>query len=320
MRKRAIVTGAGGFIGHHLVRFLKTQGYHVRAVDIVWTKWSFGIADEYITADLRFGDSARMAMASADELYVLAADVGGLGYMHGRDADLIYNNTLMNTHTFQAASPHNIGRLIFASSAVVYPDSIPMHSQHLEEWHAWQEPPQEGGYGMAKLHGEMLCQFYREQHGLSAIPVRLHNTYGPKGSWNDGREKAPAAICRKVATAVLDRKDSIEIWGDGEQRRSFLYIDDAVRGLCSLAKTSYCYPVNLGSDEIVSINEMAQMVIDHSGWHGEIEHVEGPVGVRARGSNNDLFENLTGLKHEVPLEYGIRKLYDWILREIEGGN
>lgn len=316
--KRAIVTGAGGFIGHHLVRHLKEQGYHVRGIDIVWPQWSVGLADETISADLRRADAARMAMTSADEVYLLAADVGGLGYMEGINADLIFNNTLMNTHSMNALSYYDVGRVVFASSAVVYPDSSSMVSGHLAEWQAWGEPPKEGGYGMAKLHGESLCEFYTEQHGISAVPVRLHNTYGPEGSWNDGREKAPAAICRKVAYAVRDKTDSIEVWGNGEQQRTFLYIDDAVRGLHAIANSRFTNPVNLGSAELVSINEMAKIVMKHAGFHGEIEHVEGPVGVRVRASDNDLFENVTGLTHEVPLEYGIRKTYDWIVEQIEG--
>ena len=295
MTKTAIVTGAGGFIGHHLVSYLKHRGYWVRGVDQKFPEYGRTEADEFVIADLRNASAANSAIGGVQEVYALAADMGGMGFISQHHAHILRNNALINIHTLEAARCAGVKRYLYTSSACVYPEyrQVDTNVVPLREEEAYPAQPQDA-YGWEKLITERLCLHYREEFGIETRIVRFHNIFGPLGTWDGGREKAPAALCRKIVLARLNGNSSIEIWGDGEQTRSFCYIEDCVEGLFRLAQSDYAEPLNLGQDRLISINELADIIAGIAGVHLTKKHVQGPQGVRGRNSDNSRLRDVLG--------------------------
>lgn len=314
---RVLVTGAGGFIGHHLVTFLKRQGYWVRGVDVKYPEFSEPDADEFLILDLRRWDNCLVAAAGVEEVYALAADMGGMGFISAHHAEILHNNALINIHTLDAARVHGVERYLFTSSACVYPEYKQMVTNvtPLKEEDAYPAQPQDA-YGWEKLITERLCTHYREEYGLATRMTRFHNIYGPLGTWEGGREKAPAAICRKVALAKLAGSHEIELWGDGEQTRSFCYIDDCITGLYKLMRSDHAEPLNLGQDRMVTINQLADMVAEIAGIRVTKKHVPGPEGVRGRNSDNQRLRQVLGWEPGISLEAGLARTYPWIEQQV----
>jgi nucleoside-diphosphate-sugar epimerase len=315
--QRVLVTGAGGFIGHHLVTFLKDRGYWVRGVDLKYPEFTQVDADEFELLDLRRRDEALVAVRGVDQVYALAADMGGMGFISGNHATILHNNALINLHTIEAARLHGVERYLYSSSACVYPEHLQADTDvaPLREEDAYPANPQDA-YGWEKLVSERLCEYYTEEHGLPTRIVRFHNIFGPYGTYDGGREKAPAALCRKVAQA--EHGGSVEIWGDGEQTRSFCYVDDCVEGIYRIMQSDCAEPLNLGTDRMITINELARIVIEVSGKRDlRLEHVEGPQGVRGRNSNNDKVRDILGWEPETSLEDGLVPTYRWIEEQVE---
>jgi len=310
---KVLVTGAGGFIGHHLVSFLKQQGYWVRGVDIKTPEYAGSDADEFELLDLRERANALEATRGVAEVYALAADMGGMGYISSHHAEILHNNVLINTHTIEAARVNGADRYLFTSSACVYPEyrQREVEVTPLKETDAYPAQPQDA-YGWEKLLAERLSTHYRLDYGLSTRIVRFHNIYGPLGSWAGGREKAPAAICRKVATAKLTGTTEVEIWGDGEQTRSFCYVDDCITGIYKLMRSDHCQPLNLGHDRLVTVNQLADMIAEIAGVRITKTHVSGPQGVRGRNSDNTLLRKVLGWEPQISLEEGLARTYAWI--------
>ena len=315
---KVLVTGAGGFIGHHLVTYLKERGYWVRGVDIKYPEFSKIDADEFEVLDLRRWDNCLQATRGVDEVYALAADMGGMGYISFNNAVILRNNTLINFHTLEAARTNGIKRYFYTSSACVYPEyrQMDVNLEPLKEKDAYPAQPQDA-YGWEKLITEHLCLEYRRDFGLETRIVRFHNIFGPEGTWDGGREKAPAALCRKIAIAKLSGKSEIEIWGDGEQTRSFCYIDDCLTGIYKLMRSDFHEPLNLGQDRLISINGLADLIMDIAGVKLVKKHVEGPEGVRGRNSDNSLLKEVLAWEPEVPLEEGLRHTYGWIENQVK---
>jgi nucleoside-diphosphate-sugar epimerase len=316
-RKQILVTGAGGFIGHHLVSFLKGEGYWVRGVDLKLPEFSTTDADEFEVLDLRRWDSCLQATRGVDEVYALAADMGGMGFISNHHAQILHNNSLINLHTLEAARVNGVKRYLYTSSACIYPEykQTDTNVVPLKEDDAYPAQPQDA-YGWEKLIAERLCTHYREDYGIDTRIVRFHNIFGPLGTWDGGREKAPAAMCRKIAAAKLTGKTEIEIWGDGEQTRSFCYIDDCVAGLYRLMQSDYSEPLNLGQDRMVTINELASMVAEIAGIRISTKHVDGPQGVRGRNSDNDRLRAVLGWEPQISLEEGLARTYPWIEEQV----
>jgi GDP-D-mannose 3', 5'-epimerase len=314
---KVLVTGAGGFIGHHLVTFLKDRGYWVRGVDIKYPEFSEVDADEFELLDLRRWDNCLQATRGIDEVYGLAADMGGMGYISFNNAVILRNNSLINFHTLEAARINGIRRYFYTSSACVYPEYLQTNVDvaPLKEQDAYPAQPQDA-YGWEKLITERLCIEYRRDFQMETRIVRFHNIFGPHGTWDGGREKAPAALCRKVAIAKLTGQNEIEIWGDGEQTRSFCYIDDCLKGIYKLMRSDYREPLNLGQDRLISINELADLVMEIAGVHLHVKHVDGPQGVRGRNSDNTLLRKILGWSPEISLEQGLKNTYDWIEAQV----
>jgi GDP-D-mannose 3',5'-epimerase len=312
-RRRALVTGAGGFIGHHLVSYLKDLGYWVRGADLKRPEYAPTEADEFTIVDLRLREGCRQVTRGVEEVYALAADMGGMGFISRHHAQILHNNLLISTHTLEAARENGVGRYLFSSSACVYPEYLQTEAEvtPLREEDAYPAQPQDA-YGWEKLITERLCQHYAEEYGLETRVVRFHNIYGPLGTWDGGREKAPAALCRKVAVAKHTGNPVVEIWGDGEQTRSFCFVDDCVHGIHRLMQSSWREPLNLGSDRMVSINELADIVARAAEVDIEKRHVEGPLGVRGRNSDNSKLRQVLGWEPQVSLEEGIARTYAWI--------
>ena len=314
---RVVVTGAGGFIGHHLVTHLKRRGAWVRGVDLKDPEFGRTDADEFLILDLRRWEACLEATAGVDDVYALAADMGGMGFISSHHAEILHNNLLISTHTMEAARQNRVGRYLYTSSACVYPEYLQTSTdvQPLKEEDAYPAQPQDA-YGWEKLVTERLCLHYRDDYGLDTRIVRFHNIFGPLGTWRGGREKAPAAMCRKVAIAKLTGTHQIDIWGDGEQTRSFCYIDDCVAGLDRLMESSYREPINLGQDRLISINELADMVAGVAGISVTRRHVPGPQGVRGRNSNNDRLRQVLGWEPRISLEEGMARTYEWIEAQV----
>jgi GDP-D-mannose 3',5'-epimerase len=315
--KRVAVTGAGGFIGHHLVTFLKARGYWVRGIDIKHPEFSPSDADEFLVLDLRRWEACLDATRNVEEVYALAADMGGMGFISSHHAEILHNNLLISTHTLDAARQNGVKRYLYTSSACVYPEYRQTSADvvGLKEEDAYPAEPQDA-YGWEKLITERLCAHYRAEYGIETRTVRFHNHFGPYGTWQGGREKAPAAMCRKIAYAKLTGNPEIEIWGDGEQTRSFCYIDDCLEGIYRLMRSDYAEPLNLGQDRLISINQLADLVSDAAGVSVNRTHVDGPEGVRGRNSDNTRLRAVLGWEPQISLEDGIRKTYDWIEAQV----
>ena len=314
---RILVTGAGGFIGHHLVTHLKQQGHWVRGVDLKRPEYAPTSADEFVISDLREASNARTATRHVDHVYALAADMGGMGYISANHAAILHNNALINLHTLDAAQQNGVARYLYSSSACVYPEFKQSDSAvtALKEDDAYPAQPQDA-YGWEKLIAERLCMHYREDYGIETRIVRFHNIFGPLGTWDGGREKAPAAMWRKVAIAKLTGQTEIEIWGDGEQTRSFCYIDDCLAGIERLMASDCHDPLNVGQDRLITINELADIVCAAAGVTLAKRHVAGPQGVRGRNSDNTKLRQVLGWEPQVSLEEGLSRTYEWIEEQV----
>jgi len=314
---KVLVTGAGGFIGHHLVTFLKRQGYWVRGVDVKYPEFCPSNADEFEQLDLRRWDNCLQATRGIDAVYALAADMGGMGFISSHHAEILHNNALINLHTLEAAHLNGIRRYLYTSSACIYPEyrQMDVDVTPLKEEDAYPAQPQDA-YGWEKLMTERLCMHYSNDYSLETRVVRFHNIFGPLGTWDGGREKAPAALCRKVAIARLAGNPEVEIWGDGDQTRSFCYIDDCVTGIYKLMRSEYTEPLNLGQDRLVTINQLADMVAEIAGVRIVKKHVPGPQGVRGRNSDNTRLRQVLGWEPAIALEEGLARTYSWIEQQV----
>lgn len=318
MKTKVLVTGAGGFIGHHLVKRLQADGHWLRGVDIKLPEYEQTAADEFEVLDLRkFDNCLQATRGGIDQVYNLAADMGGIGYITASLADISRNNILINTHMLEASRLNSVGRFLFSSSACVYAgykqkaaDVTP-----LREEDAYPADP-EPGYGWEKLFAEELCRYYWHDYKSETRIVRFHNVYGPLGTYQGGKEKAPAAISRKVALAQ-DGGD-IPVWGDGEQTRSFMYIDDCVEGLVRLMRSDYREPLNLGNDRLISINELVDLIAGIAGKRLTKKHdLSKPQGVRGRNSDNTRLAQVLGWTPSVSLDTGLEITYRWIEGELK---
>lgn len=315
-QKTALVCGAGGFIGHHLVRKLKQEGFWVRGVDIKYPEYSTTAADDFLILDLRTMENCVQAVTLAaseafDELYQLAADMGGMGYLSFHAADVMFNNVLINLHILEAARLAGVKKLFYSSSACVYPE----HNQtdplnpHCEESSAYPANP-DLEYGWEKLFSERLYLAFAKDYGMNVRIARFHNIFGPEGTWVGGREKAPAALSRKVA--IANDGGVVEVWGIGDQTRSFLYIDECLEGVRRLMDSDFTGPVNIGSDEMISMNDLARLVAEIASKKITVVNVRGPEGVRGRNSDNRLIKERLGWAPSALLRDGIAKTYAWV--------
>jgi GDP-L-fucose synthase len=313
------VAGGGGFIGGHLVRDLLNSGAEVRSVDCrLFDDWhQIDDRAENLVLDLSELTACRQAVEDVADVYNLASDMGGMGFIESNKA-LCMLSVLINTHLLVAARDADVDRYFFASSACVYAAEAQATADvaPLSEEHAYPAMP-EDGYGWEKLFGERMCHHFSEDFGLPTRVARYHNVYGPLGTWDGGREKAPAAICRKVATAVLTGSNAIEVWGDGEQTRSFTYIDDCVRGTLLLMQSDFSDPVNIGSSQLVTVNDLVELVEDIAGTRLGRRYVpEAPQGVRGRNSDNSLVRKVLDWEPSTSLEAGMRATYEWVYGQV----
>jgi GDP-D-mannose 3',5'-epimerase len=311
-KKRVLVTGAGGFIGHHLTSYLVLKGYWVRGVDLKYPEFQESRANDFFLADLRESTNCIRACEGVEEVYQLAADMGGIGYISAYHAEVFRNNALINLHMLEAALTQKVSKYLFSSSACVYPqhlqdkaDATPLREE--DAYPADCEP----GYGWEKLFAELACQYYREDYGMKTYAVRFHNIFGPLGAYEGGREKSPAAICRKVAAAK--QEDEIEVWGDGKQTRSYCYIDDCVEGIYRIMQSDYHRPVNLGQDRMITIDELVDIVASAAGKKITKRYdLTKPQGVRGRNSDNTKLKDILKWEPQVSLEEGLKITYEWI--------
>jgi GDP-D-mannose 3', 5'-epimerase len=317
---RALVAGAGGFIGSHLVKRLKKEGLWVRGVDLKYPEFSETQADDFVIGDLRDESVCRhVADMKFAVVYQFAADMGGAGYLFSgeHDADVMHNSALINLNMLDACRRRNIKRIFYSSSACIYPEYNQMDPANpkCSEDSAYPAQP-DSEYGWEKLFSERLYLSYQRNHGMQVHIARFHNIFGPEGTWDGGKEKAPAAVCRKVAAA----KDGgeIEIWGDGQQTRSFLYIDECVEGVQKLVNSDFSGPVNIGSAEMVSVNRLAEMVMEIAEKRLTVRHVPGPLGVRGRNSDNGLIERRLGWRPSHALRRGLEETYRWVEHQVSG--
>ena len=319
--KTALVCGAGGFIGSHLIKRLKAEDYYVIGVDLKYPEFSDTVADRFLIKDLRHKEAVDMCFQpNIDEVYQLAADMGGAGYIFTgeHDAQIMQNSAMINLNVAEACVANGAGKLFFSSSACIYPErnQLDPNLPNCAECSEYLAAP-DSEYGWEKIFAERLYLAYQRNYGLDVRIARFHNIFGPEGSWNNGKEKAPAAICRKVAQA--DNIGKIEIWGDGEQTRSFLYIDECLEGVRRLMNHSNSLqPLNIGSDEMVTINQLAKMIICISKKYASIKNIEGPLGVRGRCSDNKLINELLNWKPDYKLQDGLKPTYDWINNQVHG--
>lgn len=317
--KKALVCGAGGFIGGHLVKRLKSEGYWVRGIDIKKHEYSLSVADDFIVGDLREQSVCRKITSDFkfDELYQLAADMGGAGYIFTgeHDACVMHNSATINLNMVEEAKNNGIKKVFYSSSACIYPEGqqLDPNNPGLSEAVAYPACP-DSEYGWEKLFSERLYLSYARNYGMEVHIARFHNIFGPEGTWDGGKEKAPAAVCRKISEAT--HGGDIEIWGDGEQTRTFLYIDECLEGVRKLMDSSFAGPVNIGSDELISINGLARMVMRLAGKDVSLKHIPGPLGVRGRCSDNTLIEQKLGWRPSWPLERGLGITYNWIEQQV----
>jgi nucleoside-diphosphate-sugar epimerase len=318
---RILVTGAGGFIGHHLVKRLRAEGHWVRGVDLKYPEYESSAASEFEQLDLRKFDNCLLAVRGGiDAVYNLAADMGGIGFITAYHAKIARNNILINAHMLEASRLQGVSKFLFSSSACVYSQNKQSEADvaPLREEDAFPADP-EPGYGWEKLYTEMLCRYFHEDYGLETRIVRFHNVYGPLGTYEGGREKAPAAVCRKIAFA--ENGGTIEVWGDGEQTRSFMYIDDCVEGLERLMASNYHEPLNLGNDRLITINALVDLVATIAQKRISRRHdTSKPQGVRGRNSDNSLIRRVLGWEPAISLEQGLAVTYTWIQQELEKAN
>jgi nucleoside-diphosphate-sugar epimerase len=318
MPKTALVMGAGGFIGGHLVKRLKSDGFWVRGVDLKFHEHAETQADDFVIGDLRDPYVVRQVVDRRfDEVYQLAADMGGAGYIFTgeHDADIMHNSATINLNVADACHKRNVRRVFYSSSACMYPayNQEDPDNPNCEESSAYPAAP-DSEYGWEKLFSERLFLAYNRNHGMEARVARYHNIFGPEGTWSGGKEKAPAALCRKVASTKSGGE--IEIWGDGEQTRSFLYVDECVDGTIRLLRSGFEGPVNIGSEEMVTINQLAGMIAGIAGKEIRIRHIDGPTGVRGRNSDNRLIKEKLGWEPNAPLQIGLETTYRWIERQV----
>jgi GDP-D-mannose 3',5'-epimerase len=314
---KAIVMGAGGFIGNHLVAKLKVEGYYVLGIDLKFPEYGESEADVFTIGDLRDPNVVERIIAEdIDEIYQLAADMGGAGYIFSgeNDANVMHNSALINLNVAFEATKKKVGKVFYSSSACMYPayNQEDPNNPKCSEASAYPAAP-DSEYGWEKLFSERLYLSYNRNYGLNVRIARFHNIFGPLGTWQGGKEKAPAAICRKVCEA--NEGGYIEIWGDGLQTRSFLYIDECIEAVRRLMKSDFIGPVNIGSEEMISINEFAHMIISISGKKLTIRNIPGPEGVRGRNSDNKLIKDMLNWSPNLPLYKGIKCTFDWIKKE-----
>lgn len=319
---KILVLGAGGFIGSHLVKRLKREGHWVRGVDLTRPRYSASEADDFVVGDLREADLCRAVIDTGfDEVYQLAADMGGAGYIFtgANDAEIMRNSATITLNVLDACRRRAAKRVFYSSSACIYPQENQTETGNpvCREDTAYPANP-DSDYGWEKLFSERLCLAYGRNHAMEVRIARYHNVFGPEGAWNDGREKAPAAVCRKVAHAADG--DDIEIWGDGEQTRSFLFIDECLEGTLRLMRSSFTGPVNIGSEEMISINALAELVARIAGKRVGLRHVPGPQGVRGRRSDNTLIRETLGWAPRQPLAAGLEPTYRWIAEQVARGS
>lgn len=318
MKERVLVTGAGGFIGTHLVERLKNEGFWVRGVDLKFPEFSETKADDFIIGDLRDPKVVKKILDQPfDEVYQLAADMGGAGFVFtgDHDADIMHNSAMINLNILEASKNAKIKRIFYSSSACIYPErnQLDPENPNCKENSAYPADP-DSEYGWEKLFSERLYLAYKKNYGMDVHIARYHNIFGEKGTWDGGREKSPAALCRKIAEA--DDGAEIEIWGDGTQTRSFLYVSECVEGTIKLIRSEFAGPVNIGSEEMVSINKLAEIIKRIAGKNINNKHIEGPLGVRGRNSDNRLIEEKLGWAPSQSLEKGPEKTYIWILEQL----
>ena len=316
-RQRLLVCGAGGFIGGHLVKRLKEEGHWVRGADMKPQDFSTSVADQFTLGDLRDQNFARRVVEGIDQVYQLAADMGGAGYLFtgAHDAAVMHNSAIINLNVLEFGYRAGVQKFFFSSSACIYPtyNQEDPESPKCSEDSVYPAAP-DGEYGWEKLFSERLYLAYMRNYGVSVRIARFHNIFGPNGVWKGGREKAPAAICRKVAEAR--HHGEIEIWGDGCQTRSFLYIDDCVEGIRRLMESDFAGPANIGSDEMVTIDQLTRLIMQIAGKNLSVRHIVGPVGVRGRNSDNRLIEQKLGWRPSTPLREGLEKTYVWIQKQV----
>jgi len=316
MSKKVLVSGAGGFIGHHLVKYLKDRGYWVRGVDIKYPEYEPTVADEFELIDLRRWENCLQAVRGVDEVYNLAANMGGIGFIETHKAEIVHDNILINIHMLETSRLGGVDKFLFTSSACVYPG----YRQNTPDFTSLKEEDAypadaEDGYGWEKLYTERACRHYHEDYGFKTYSVRFHNIFGPLGAYDGGREKSPAAICRKIALAK--QEDEIEVWGDGKQTRSYCYIDDCVEGIFRLMQSDYHEPINLGSDRMVTVDELVDIIANIASKKIKKRYdLTKPLGVRGRNSDNTRLRQVLKWEPQIPLERGLEITYKWIYDQL----